>query len=115
MVSSQHPPQTANLKRLGKPGRFFVPSKFRALNGCVILPCMQWIEQVKSRDLGDAVSLMLDILEPVGPISAQVLWVIQPVSGIFGWHDAVGDIAEALEEPGGIDRLRHELRDDERN
>ncbi len=78
---------------------------------------MRWIEQVKSRNLGDAVGLILDILEPIGPISAQILWVIQPVSGLFGWHDAVGDIAKALEEPGGIDQLRHELKDNsnERN
>ncbi len=71
-----------------------------------------WIAQIKARGLQNALVLVLDALEPVGPLGAQVLWVLQPVSGLFGWHHAVKDIATALEEPGGITSLRQQLEDD---
>lgn len=71
-----------------------------------------WIQAVKSRGLTDALGLMLDVLEPLGALSAQVLWVVQPAAGVLAWRQAVGDIAQALEEPGGVERLRQQLNSD---
>jgi hypothetical protein len=68
-----------------------------------------WIEQVRARGLDGALRLTLDVLEPVGPLGAQLLWFVQPVSGLFGWQHVLGTIAEALEEPGGMARLRRQL------
>jgi len=68
-----------------------------------------WIDAARSRGLTGALDLMFDVLEPVGPLGAQVLYVVQPLAGIFGWRQAVGDIATALEEPGGVDGLRRTL------
>jgi hypothetical protein len=68
-----------------------------------------WIEKARARGLGGALGITLDALEPLGPLGAQILWVLQPVSGVFGWQRTVAGIAEALEEPGGIERLRRQL------
>lgn len=68
-----------------------------------------WIDQLKSRRLGGALSLALDALEPLGPLGAQILWVLQPALGIFGFSEAVRDLAQALEEPQGIAALRAQL------
>jgi hypothetical protein len=65
-----------------------------------------WIQQAKSRGFGGALRLMLDALEPVGPLAAQLIWVAQPTLRLFGTGEIWGHIAHALEEPGGIDRLR---------
>jgi hypothetical protein len=71
-----------------------------------------WIRQMKERGLGGALRLTLDALEPLGPLGAQMLYVAQPALGLFGAGDALHRLAQALEEPGGIDRLRR-LLDDE--
>ena len=68
-----------------------------------------WIEAARRRGWGDALSLMLDVIEPLGPFGAQLLWVLQPASGLFGARSGIAALAEALEQPGGIDRLRQQL------
>jgi hypothetical protein len=71
-----------------------------------------WIQQVKARGLGVALSTALDVLEPLGPLGAQALWVAQPVLGLFVTHQALDDLAEVLEQPGGIEQLRQMLEDE---
>ena len=71
----------------------------------------EWIQQVKARGLGDALSTALDVLEPLGPLGAQALWVAQPVLGLVIGHDALEELAETLETPGGVERLRQMLED----
>lgn len=76
----------------------------------------EWLQQIRARGWQDAFSTALDILEPLGPLGAQMLWVAQPAArAIGGWGDAVSGLAQALEEPGGIERLRRLLdeQDDE--
>ena len=70
-----------------------------------------WVQRAKTRGLGGTLGTILDALEPLGPLGAQVLWVIQPAMGLFGARDMVREIAEALEEPGGIDRIRQQLEE----
>ncbi len=72
-------------------------------------PEYSWIKQASARGLDNALGVALDVLEPLGPLGAQVLWVLQPAFGLFGARKAVGDIAAALEEPGGVDKLRRLL------
>lgn len=50
--------------------------------------------------------MALDVLEPLGALGAQALWVAQPVLGLWLPRQAVRELAEALEAPGGIERLR---------
>lgn len=71
-----------------------------------------WVTAVKMRGLTQALRVTLDALEPLGPLGAQLLYVMQPVLGLFGAQAAVDDIAQALEEPGGIDTVRGWLEDE---
>lgn len=73
----------------------------------------QWVQEIRARGWGDALSTALDVLEPFGPLGAQVLWVAQPAARLVGgWGDLLGALAEALEQPGGVERLRQALDDD---
>lgn len=54
---------------------------------------------------------MLDVLEPVGVLGAQVLYVLQPVAGVIGMRAAFSEIARALETPEGVEALRQQLED----
>ncbi|MCB9453681.1 MAG: hypothetical protein H6672_19805 [Anaerolineaceae bacterium] len=71
-----------------------------------------WINAVKARGWGDALTLALDALEPLGPLGAQLLWVTQPVLGLVVNRAALGDLAQRLETPGGIALLRQMLEED---
>jgi hypothetical protein len=68
-----------------------------------------WIKQAKLRGLANPLRVLLDVLEPLGPLGAQLLYVAQPVSRLMGASDGVRQLAETLEEPGGIERLRRLL------
>ncbi len=73
----------------------------------------EWIKQIRARGWGTAFGTVLDVLEPLGPLGAQLLWIAQPAARLLGGWDAVGALAQALEEPGGIDRLREQIEADE--
>lgn len=71
-----------------------------------------WLAEIRARDLDAALGLLLDVLAPLGPLAAQLLYVAQPFAGMVGgslWRDAAAGIAEALEAPGGTDALRARL------
>ncbi len=68
-----------------------------------------WIHEAKARGLGRTLSVLLDVIEPFGPLGAQILWVVQPVSRLVGMGTAVGELANALEQPGGVEELRRQL------
>jgi len=70
---------------------------------------MDWIEQAKARGLAQPLCIALDALEPLGPVGAQLLWVVQPVAGLIGGREMIGGLAEALEAPGGVEQLRRLL------
>jgi len=70
-----------------------------------------WIESVRARGLGNVLSVALDVLEPLGPLGAQLLWAAGPVLGLFVSRETLSGLADALEEPGGIERLREQLEE----
>jgi hypothetical protein len=91
---------------------------------CVILTVMEtkdkhyqltWIAAVKERGFGHSMQTMLDVLEPVAPLAAQFLWVLQPFAGLFGARNAVHDLAHLLDTPDGVATLRQQLHDDKDN
>ena|GEM_PF-689751 len=68
------------------------------------------VEAIRARGWEQAVSTALDVLEPLGPLGAQALWIAQPAARLIGgWGDALGILATTLEAPGGIQRLRQAL------
>jgi hypothetical protein len=73
---------------------------------------MDWIERIQARGLEQVFCTALDVLEPFGPLGAQLIWIAQPAAHLIGrdlWGEALTALAEALEEPGGVERLRQRL------
>jgi len=73
----------------------------------------EWIDKIKARGLAGPCRTLLDVLEPFGPLSAQMLYVLQPVGSVFGWGRTIRHLADALEQPDGVETLRHHLADDD--
>ncbi len=71
------------------------------------------VRELQARGLGGPLLLLLDVIEPLGVAGAQLLWVAQPFSALFGAATLAGHLAELLQEPGGVERLRHMLESDE--
>ncbi len=69
----------------------------------------KWVEQLQSRGLGNALGVALDVLEPLGPLGAQLVWVAQPVLSVYLSREMLDDLAETLESPGGIGQIREWL------
>lgn len=67
---------------------------------------------MKQRGLTAPLTTALDVLEPLGPLGAQLLWIAQPVSGLWGARALVAGLAEVLEQPGGVGMLRQRLDED---
>lgn len=94
--------------------------EFSAISPCVILTVMEqqsssppvWIQQARARGFGHALSVALDVLAPLGPFGAQLVWVVQPVLGAVVGRAVLDDLARALEQPGGVERLRADLEKD---
>lgn len=72
-----------------------------------------WIDNLKRLVGAPIASTLLDVIEPVAPVLAQGLWVAQPLAGLWNGGDALRELAEMLEEPGGVEQLRRRLSDDE--
>ncbi|NDJ59513.1 MAG: hypothetical protein GYB67_00220 [Chloroflexi bacterium] len=65
-----------------------------------------WIDGLRARGWGAALSTALDVVEPLGPLSAQMLWIAAPALSLFAPRAALDDLAHTLETPGGIEALR---------
>ncbi|MDQ7025575.1 MAG: hypothetical protein Q9P01_04190 [Anaerolineae bacterium] len=74
-----------------------------------------WITAAKNRGLGGALHVLLDVLEPFAPLASQFLWVAQPFAGIFGARNAIGDLADILDMPNGVESLRQQLNENRSN
>lgn len=70
-----------------------------------------WVTAVRVRGLTEHASVMLTIIEPLGPLSAEVLRIAQPAARLWDrrWSAVLGALAQALETPGGVDALRRQL------
>lgn len=73
-----------------------------------------WVEQIRVRGLTNAFEVALNVLEPLGPLAAQLLYTLQPMMGIFGLRELTADLAQALDEPDGVEELRKRLSEDEK-
>ncbi|GAB1420676.1 hypothetical protein MASR2M15_07870 [Anaerolineales bacterium] len=75
----------------------------------------QWLEALNSRGWSHTAQSVLDIIEPVAPVLAQMLWISQPMGGIFGKGQLLADIAHLLESKEGISEIRSHLIEGENN
>lgn len=64
------------------------------------------IADLKRRGWTNALSLLLDMIEPLGVLGAQALWIAQPTATLFGGREITAALARTLEQPGGVERLR---------
>lgn len=58
---------------------------------------------------GDVAALLLEAVEPLAPLGAQVLRVLQPGLSLLVAPDELAALADRLEEPGSLAVLRREL------
>jgi hypothetical protein len=72
-----------------------------------------WGAWLHRAGLDGLASALLDALDPLAPLGAQVLYIAQPTLSLFGSRQAAGDLAHILETPGGIDWLRHTMELDD--
>jgi hypothetical protein len=78
-----------------------------------------WQGHADQAGLGGVSRTVLEALQPLAPLAAQLLWVAQPTFSLIGRGAAVGALAEMLESLGGAGILfenreaRGSLRRDE--
>lgn len=67
--------------------------------------------RIRALGLAGAAAALLDALAPLAPLSAQALYVAQPLAGLASasWSSAAGELAAELERPGGAAALRTAL------
>lgn len=70
------------------------------------------MQRVRARGWAKTVCALLDALEPLAPLAAQLLHVGQPVSRVLLREFPATALADALETPEGVARLRERLRAD---
>jgi hypothetical protein len=69
-----------------------------------------WLRRVGLEGIAGA---LLDALDPLAPLGAQVLYLAQPTLALFGSRQTAGELAEILEQPGGLEWLRQTMGLDE--
>lgn len=70
-----------------------------------------WVQKLQANGWGVPLHLMVDVLEPLGVLGAQVVWTLQPVLGVFFQRETLQQIAETLEDPAAMEALRQRLDD----
>jgi hypothetical protein len=68
-----------------------------------------WSKRLHSTRLDGLVGALLDIVEPLGPLGAQFLWIAQPTLGLLVPREEIGSLARLLEQPDGMAWLREQL------
>jgi hypothetical protein len=73
----------------------------------------EWVAQVKGNGWAAALSLTLDVLAPLGPLGAQVVWVLQPALRPWMPPTALEHLALTLERPDELAQVRCWLDEDD--
>ena len=69
----------------------------------------RWSRRLHAARLDGLVSVLLDAIEPLGPLGAQLLWIAQPTLGLLLPRDEVASLARLLDAPGGVAWLHQQL------
>jgi hypothetical protein len=69
----------------------------------------RWSRRLRAAHLDGLVGTLLEAVEPLGPLGAQVLWVAQPTLGLLVPREEITLLAQRLEAPGGVAWLREQL------
>lgn len=71
----------------------------------------RWRTRINRWGMTGLVDTILTAASPLAPFGAQVLYVSQPVLGLFNSEDQIAAWAQLLEDPDGIEFLRAQLVD----
>ena len=69
----------------------------------------RWSRRLHAAHLDGLVGALLEAMEPLGPLGAQMLWVAQPTLGLWVPREEITTLAQRLEAPGGVAWLREQL------
>ena len=69
----------------------------------------RWRTRIEELGVGGMVDTLLIVMAPLAPIGAQLLYIAQPVMGLFVERNSISQWATLLEEPDGLDWLRVQL------
>lgn len=72
-------------------------------------PAQDWLERLKARGWAGPLAALLDALEPIAPLAAQLCYLAEPAAWIVGGREPLREVAQSLETPGGIEALRQRL------
>lgn len=69
----------------------------------------RWRTRIEELGVGGIVDTFLLAFAPFAPIGAQLLYIAQPIMGLFVERNVISRWAVLLEEPDGIEWLRVQL------
>jgi hypothetical protein len=69
----------------------------------------RWCVRLRTARLDGVVQTLLEAVEPLGPVGAQLLWVAEPTLGLVVSREDIASLACLLDDPGGIEWLREQL------
>lgn len=77
----------------------------------------RWRKQIDHLGVGGIINTLLLAFAPLAPFGAQLIYVAQPVVGLWVKRDTLNQWADLLENPSGVDWLRQHLtgQEDERD
>ena len=70
-----------------------------------------WVVRIRARGWHGTLCAVLDMIEPLAPLAAQLLHIGHPVSRLIARDFPLEAVADALETPDGLETLRKRLRD----
>ncbi len=73
---------------------------------------LSWLREWRGRPQGDWLSTALDLFEPIAPLGAQVLYILQPTMSWMIERERLQALAQALETPDGVSAVQQWLHGD---
>lgn len=70
---------------------------------------LSWLQEWQGRPQGEMLVSALDVFEPLAPIGAQMLYVLQPTMSWMIARERLDALAQALETPEGVSAVRRWL------
>jgi hypothetical protein len=67
---------------------------------------LSWLREWQGRPQGEWLATALDVFEPIAPLGAQVLYILQPTMGWIIARERLHALAQALETPEGVAVVR---------
>lgn len=89
--------------------RLLIPQKMNIENQSDLIEGT--VRQIQKWGLAGIASAILDSCRPITFIGGQLLWMVQPIFGIFTDYNKIGGIAQLLEQPDAVELLRSRLEE----